>query len=119
MEHQSIFTDTHHAAIDVLCRDITRRVQRTVVADYGHTDDEGTHDVALCVDSLPAGAWGTPGVLVSILTFPDVARSGYSVLAADGSLLADGVEFMEALGTAKLAAVRQYRKLSVGALKAA
>lgn len=119
MEQQSIFTNTHHATIGALCRDLTRRVQRTVVADYGHTDDGGEHDVALRVDSLPAGAWGSPGVLVSILAGPNVTRYGYSVLAADGSLLADGVEFTEALTTAKFAAVRQYRQLSGGALRAA
>jgi hypothetical protein len=119
MQLQYAFTTAHRAAIEALRCDLTRRVQRTVTAEYGETEDGTFHDVALCVESLPAGAWGEPGVLVSILTGAGIGGDGFVVLAAAGDPLADGVDLAHAVQSARFTAVRQYREMAKGALKVA
>jgi hypothetical protein len=107
------FTPVQQAAIEALRRDLTQRTQRTVTAEYGSTDC-GQHWAALCVDSLPEGSWGVPGPLVSVLVGTGI--SGAATMGADGSALADGVDFNEAVKTARLAGVREYRAMRKGAM---
>ena len=117
--HQSLivhvattFTDAHRATIADLCKELTRRVQRTVTADYGQTECGQYHDAALCVESLPAGSWGHPGPLVSILAGPGIPE-GFVVLAADGSPVVEGVALGHAVQAARFEAVRRYRGMAV------
>jgi hypothetical protein len=105
------FTPATRVVIDDLCKDLTRRIQRTVKADYGQTDCGRVHDAALCVESLPAGSWGHPGRLVSILAGPGVA-GGFVVLGADGAPVAEGVGLGHAVTAARLSGVRSYRKIA-------
>lgn len=112
MQLQSTFTPAHRVAIDLLCKELTRRAQRTVTADYGQTECGRYHDAALCVESLPAGSWGHSGPLVSILAGPDVP-GGFAVLTADGAPLAEGVTLEHAVQAARFEAVRRYRGMVV------
>jgi hypothetical protein len=111
------FTADKTAQIESLCADITQRIGRKVTPEYGETEDGEYHDVALCVDSLPTGAWGTPGPLTTILTGPLDLGGGFTVMRADGSALADRAEFGDALKAARFAGVREYRAMCDGALQ--
>lgn len=109
----TLFTDAQRSAIEALRMDLTRRTQRTVMTEYGSTDC-GQHWAALTVDSLPAGAWGVPGPLVSLLVGTGI--SGAAAMAADGSPLADDVDFAEAVKAARFAGVREYRAMRKGTM---
>lgn len=101
------FTPAARVAIADLCKELTRRVQCAVTAEYGHTECGQFYDAALCVESLPAGSWGRPGPLVSILAGPGV-RGGFAVLAADGSPVIEGVALEHAVQAARFEAVRSW-----------
>ena len=103
------FAPAARAVIADLCKELTRRVQCTVTADYGQTECGQYHDAALCVESLPAGSWGHPGPLVSILAGPGVP-GGFAVLAADGSPVVEGATLGRAVKAATTEAVRGYRR---------
>jgi hypothetical protein len=105
-----LFTPAARVVIDDLCKDLTRRIQRTVKADYGQTDCGQVHDVALCVESLPEVAQRHPGPLVSILAGPGVAGD-FVVLGADGAPVAEGIGLGHAVTAARLSGVRSYRKM--------
>ena len=112
MQLQSSFNDRQRADIESLRKELARRIQRTVTADYGQTECGLYHDAALCVESLPAGSWGHPGPLVSILAGPGVT-GGFTVLAADGSPVVEGVALGHAVQAARFEAVRRYRGMAV------
>jgi hypothetical protein len=111
MPSQTTIAPDTRATIDALCKELTRRVRRTVTAEYGQTECAQYHDAALCVESLPEGSWGTPGPLVSILAGPGVP-GGFAVLAADGSPVIEGVPLDQAVQAARLAGVREYRRIA-------
>jgi hypothetical protein len=110
MQSQTTITPAARALIADLCKELTRRVQRTVTVDYGQTECGQYHDAALCVESLPAGSWGHPGSLVSILARPEIP-GGFAVLAADGSPVVEGVALGQAVQAARFEAVRRYREM--------
>lgn len=103
------FTATQQAAIEGLRLDLVKRTHAVVSTEYGQTDC-GQSWAALCVDSLPEGFQGTPGALVSILVGTGVSGPA-AVMAADGSPLADGIEFSQAVNTARSAGAREFRAL--------
>ncbi|VTU29922.1 hypothetical protein [Variovorax sp. PBL-E5] len=113
------FNDRQTAKLEALCADMTQRIGRKVTPEYGETDDGDYRDVALCIDSLPAGAWGKPGPLVTLLAGPHVARDGFTVMGADGVAVVDNIAFEEALKAARFAGVREYRAMCEGALATA
>ncbi len=117
MQLQTSFDDIQRASIETLRKDLTRRIQRTVTAEFGATDDGLVFDVALCVESLPFGSWGTPGPLVSFVKAQ--GREGLGLMAPDGSVLADGLCTIDAVKAARFAAVREYRAMTKGATRAA
>ena len=77
------FTPFHRAAIDNLRKELIRRTHRSIVAEFGATEDGQFHDVAMCVEELPIGARGRPGPLVSILT--GIGGDGFAVMQHAGS----------------------------------
>jgi hypothetical protein len=108
------FTDIQLEAINVLRTNLCRRTLGAVTVDYG--DDEGQHWAALGLESLPVGAFGEPGTLVSILTGAGV-RGEAAVMGADGSAIGEGGDFSEMLKVACFAGMRTYRMMSEGALQ--
>ena len=108
------FSPVVRVVIDDLCKDLSRRTQRTVTADYGQTDCGQFHDAALCIQDLPADAEGHPGPLVSLLAGPGIP-AGFVVLGADGASVAEGLGLGQAVRSAKLAAMRRYRGMVKGA----
>lgn len=112
--HATPFTPAARVVIDDLCKDLARRTQRIVTADYGQTDCGEFHDAALCIESLPADAEGHPGPLVSVLAGPSIP-GGFVVLGADGAPVAEGVALGHAARAARLAAMRSYRRMVRGA----
>jgi hypothetical protein len=116
MQPQLPFTITQRSSIEALRRDITRRIRRGVYVEYGETDC-GQQWAALCVADLPRAFFGVPGALVSILTGAGVC--GFAAMAADGSPLIDGADLEHAIQAARFAGVREYRKMSKGAMLAA
>lgn len=117
MQTQTILTFTQQASLERLRKELTQRLQRTVVVEYGATEDGLFYDAAFSIECLPVGSLGSPGPLVSILAGPGIGGEGYAVLTADGSALADGVSFSDAERAARFEAVREYRRLATGALK--
>jgi hypothetical protein len=113
MQAHAALSTAARVVIDDLCKDLSRRIERTVRADYGMTDCGSYHDAALCVQSLPDASWGQPGPLVSIVAGPG-SPGGFVVLAADGSPLAEGVDLGQAVRTARMAGVRRYRQVVKG-----
>lgn len=99
------FAQDTQATIAALCRDLTQRIQLKVTAEYGTTDCGQFHDVALLLEdgSLPyplatiIGSLGTPGGFVVLGGFDDVA--------------AEGLPLTDAVNTARLEAVRNYRAM--------
>ena len=108
MQAATAFSPAVRAVLDNLCEDLSRRTRRTVTADYGQTECGQFHDAALCIESLPAGSWGQPGPLVSVLAGPGVP-GGFVVLGADGIPKVEGVGLEVAVQAAKSEAVRAYR----------
>jgi hypothetical protein len=106
--HTTPFTPAARVVIADLCKELTRRVQRTVTADYGQTECGRYHDAALCVESLPADSWGHPGPLASILAGPGIP-AGFVVLGADGTPVVEGVALGYAVKAARRSAMRRYR----------
>jgi hypothetical protein len=121
------FTASQVASIEALCCDLSACTGHLVTSEYGSTDC-GQHWAALCVEELPAGSWGFPGPLVSIVTGSGVpavlgvlgrseAPRGFGVLGASGVALADGVTFEEAMQTAQTGAVLEWSGMTEGALQ--
>ncbi|MET3461429.1 hypothetical protein [Variovorax atrisoli] len=110
------FTAVQRDRIELLRRELTDRTHARVVVDYDTTDN-GQHYAALCVEELPAGAFGRPGPLVSILTGKGVM--GFAAMTAYGAPIAHGVDFEEAVKAARFAGVREYRAMRKGTLIAA
>lgn len=102
-------TATQQAAIEVLRLDLVKRTHTAVSTEYGQTDC-GQSWAALCVDRLPEGFQGTPGALVFILVGAGVSGPA-AVMAADGSPLADGIEFSQAVKATRSAGAREFRAL--------
>ena len=113
MHAHASFTPAARVAIDDLCKDLTRRIQRAVRVNYGQTDCGLYYDAALCVASLPEGAWGQPGPLFSILAGPALPDS-YVVMGADAAPLTERVGLAQAVKAARFAGVRRYRKMVEG-----
>jgi acyl-coenzyme A synthetase/AMP-(fatty) acid ligase len=110
MQATTAFSPAARAFIADLCNDLTKRLKCPVSADYGQTECGEVHDVALCVESLPAGSWGRPGPLASILTGPGIP-GGFVVLDAQGVPTVDGVQLEAAVQAAKSQAVRCFQGL--------
>ena len=72
---------------------------------------------AFGVDSVPPGSTGRPGMLVSILTGAGISGEA-DVMGADFNPVAEGVSMLEAMKTAGFAAIREYRRITEGALRA-
>lgn len=111
------FTDTQRAAIEALREALSASTAARVVVEYDSTDCD-QHWAALCVEELPAGSWGDPGPLVSVLTGNGVP-GGVAVISAAGVRLFEGGEFGEAIKAARFAGVREYRAMRKGTLVAA
>ena len=115
MHPQTTFSNTQRAAFEALRDRLTRRVQRSITVEYGADDHEGLW-AAFGVDSLPPGSIGRPGMLASILTGSGISGEA-DVMGADFNPLAEGVSMLEAMKTAGFAAIREYRRMTKGALK--
>jgi hypothetical protein len=110
MQAASAFSPAAQAFIADLCKDLTQRLKRPVSADYGQTECGEVHDVALCLESLPAGSWGHPGPLASILAGPGIP-GGFVVLDAQGIPTVEGVPLEAAVQAAKSQAVLCFQML--------
>ncbi|MDM0073986.1 hypothetical protein QTH90_06305 [Variovorax sp. J2P1-59] len=110
MTAASTFTATQRNQIETLRRDLVQRTHRPITTQYGVTDD-GQHWAALGIETLPDGAAGEPGVVVSILTGAGIPGDA-AVMASDSSSIAHGVEFPEAIKAARFAAMRAYRVMA-------
>lgn len=110
MQATTAFSPAAQAFIADMCNDLTKHLKCPVSADYGLTECGEVHDVALCIESLPAGSWGRPGPLASILTGPGIP-GGFVVLDARGVPTVDGVTLEVAVQAAKSGAVRGFRAL--------
>lgn len=109
MQATTAFSPAAQAFIANLCKDLTERLKSTVNADYGQTECGEVHDVALCVESLPAGSWGHPGPLASILTGPGIP-GGFVILDAQGIPTVEGVPLEVAVQAVKSEVVRGFRE---------
>lgn len=101
------FTTDQQATIAKFAQELTRRTQRTVLAEYGETEDGAIHDAALCVQSLPVGCWGRPGPLVSILS----TGAGFVALDSEGIPVIERASLAEAVQHARFTAMRCWRDL--------
>jgi hypothetical protein len=110
MNNIADFTSDQRNRIEALRLDLVQRTHRTITTEYGATD-AGQLWAALCVESLPAGAPGTPGPLVSILVGPGIPIEA-AVMAADGSSVEPGAEFAEAIKAARFAGMRTWRAMT-------
>lgn len=115
MNNTADFTADQRSHIEALRADLARRIQRAVTVEYGE-DDHGGLWAALNVETLPAGALGEPGMLVSILAGAGVHGEA-AVMAADSSTIANGVSMQEATKAATFAGVRAYRQQARGAFR--
>lgn len=113
MQLQPAPSFTQPDTIELLRRELSRRIQRNVIADFGQSDCGRFRDASLCVEELPAGSWGTPGVLVTILT--DTATGEFHTIDAEGVPIDERVTFDQAIKSARFAAVRAYRSKTRGA----
>ena len=95
----TIFTTAQQDGINALRLDLTRRVRRSVTAEYGSTDC-GQQWAALVVIDLPTKSFGRPGPLVSLLTGTGIGGEA-AVMGADGGTVLSGVSFPEALQAAR------------------
>lgn len=85
-----------------------------MTAEYGM--DEGQHWAALCVETLPKGAWASPGPLVSIVL--GAGASGHvGLMSADGAAVSGGLSCDDALKSARLIGIREYQAMRVGAYR--
>jgi hypothetical protein len=110
MQATTAFSPAAQAFIADLCKDLTQRLKHPISADYGQTECGEVHDVALCVESLPAGSWGRPGTLASVLTGPGIP-GGFVVLDAQGVPMVEGVPLEVAMQAAKAGAVRGFHAI--------
>jgi hypothetical protein len=110
MNNAADFTAEQRNHIEALRRDLMQRTQRTVTTEYGATEC-GQQWAALCVETLPLGAPGTPGPLVSILVGPGVPQ-GAAVMGADGSAVEPSADFHEAIKAARFAGMRTWRAMT-------
>ena len=101
----SIFALSAQKAVSELCRDLTKRIQRKVTAEYGATDCEQFHDVALCVAD-----GGLPYPLATIISGPGTP-DGCVVLGSTGAPVVEGVRLAKAVQTARFEAVRNFRAM--------
>ncbi|MDQ0591355.1 hypothetical protein [Variovorax paradoxus] len=110
MHNPADFTADQRNRIEALRRDLVQRTHRTITTEYGATDC-GQLWAALCVESLPEGAPGTPGPLVSILVGSGIPV-GAAVMGADGSSVEPSAEFAEAIKAARFAGMREWRAMT-------
>lgn len=111
---QAIFSESQQAAIAQLCEELTQLLQCTVQAEYGQTDCGQLHDVALCVQSVPAGSWGTPGLLGTLVTSLN-SQGTFAALDAQGAAITEGAPFTEAIQAIRLEASHEYKSMRTGA----
>ncbi len=111
MNNTADFTADQRSHIEALRRDLVQRTHCTITTEYGASDD-GQQWAALCVESLPEGAWGRPGPLVSILVGPGIPMDAAAVMGSDGSSVEPGAEFAEAIKAAKFAGMRTWRAMT-------
>lgn len=100
----AVFALTHRSQISVLCSALTAQLSRSVSAQYGETEC-GQHWAALCIDAAPANNWKESEPLVTIVVGTSIEGPA-AVQGRDGSQLADGIEFSEAIKVARRAALQ-------------
>lgn len=110
MNNAADFTADQRSHIEALRRDLVQRTRCAITTEYG-ASDEGQQWAALCVESLPVGAWGRSGPLVSILVGPGIPMDA-AVMGADGSSVEPGAEFAEAIKAARFAGMRTWRAMT-------
>jgi hypothetical protein len=106
MDAERMFTHTQRVIIERTRKDLVRHLLRPITVVFWKTSDGLVGIASFCVDGTGRDA----GPLASISTGPVIAGDGYSVDAADGSPLAEGVPFVYAAQVARLAALRSHRE---------
>lgn len=106
MDAEHLFTYTQRLVIERMRKDLSRHLLRPITAIFWTTSDKLVGIASFCIDGTGRDA----GPLASILTGPVIAGGGYSVDAADGSPLVEGVSFVHAAQVARLAALRSHRE---------
>lgn len=103
MTTQSPFTYTHRIVIERMRKALGRQLCRPVTVEYGRPAEGLVFDASFRIEDA-RGRARKP--LASILTGPGIGGDGYSVLAADGTPLANGIRFHVAAQMAGFAASR-------------
>lgn len=105
------FTTIQREGIEALRLDLGQRINHEVTTAYG--TDEGQHWAALCVESLPLGAFGRPGPLVTLRAGAD---GDAEVMGADGAAIDTVGGFAEAVQAARFVGMRTFRAMAQGAM---
>lgn len=113
-----LFTQPTRDVLQSVCDRVARLLDWPVSLDFGATDDGAEHWAALSVDSLPPGAFGRPGLLVSVLVSHGPPGTAV-VLAADGRTTLCTVPLADHMADwtriAEAEAVQQFTALAEGA----
>lgn len=108
------FSATQRTNITALCATLGRGIGHPVTVEHDATEC-GQHYAALCVASLPLGAHGKPGPLVSLLPSSE-SLEGIALMGFDGTVIESSQTLPASLAVAHDAGIQAWLVPADGAM---